>query len=199
MGRGDVEHDGICHHEPGLARTEGRSPFAGEDGVATAEPSTPPREGRIAAMCSSHAARRKTSSESRVDDLPKLVPRFPVAAEMAVSDHLHSGRHERAWFPGGPAGSRASIDLASMPQAWAEANGHTWPGSRVSLPLRLFLGRTSNQIDATPSFGRWPRACSSLGPPLDGTGTTWRPSGSGVSARLNLMAARHGGRARLHP
>jgi polyhydroxybutyrate depolymerase len=27
--------------------------------------------------------------------------------------------------------------------------GHTWPGSRLSLPLRLFLGRTSNEIDAT--------------------------------------------------
>ena len=27
--------------------------------------------------------------------------------------------------------------------------GHTWPGSRLSIPLRLLLGRTSHEIDAT--------------------------------------------------
>jgi polyhydroxybutyrate depolymerase len=32
--------------------------------------------------------------------------------------------------------------------------GHTWPGSRLSLPLRLFLGRTSNEIDATAEVWR---------------------------------------------
>lgn len=32
--------------------------------------------------------------------------------------------------------------------------GHTWPGSRLPLPLRLFLGRTSNEIDATAEVWR---------------------------------------------
>ena len=32
--------------------------------------------------------------------------------------------------------------------------GHTWPGSRLPLALRLFLGRTSNEIDATAEVWR---------------------------------------------
>jgi poly(3-hydroxybutyrate) depolymerase len=27
--------------------------------------------------------------------------------------------------------------------------GHTWPGSRLPIALRLLLGRTSHEIDAT--------------------------------------------------
>jgi polyhydroxybutyrate depolymerase len=30
--------------------------------------------------------------------------------------------------------------------------GHTWPGGHLGLPLRLFLGRTSREIDATKSI-----------------------------------------------
>jgi polyhydroxybutyrate depolymerase len=32
--------------------------------------------------------------------------------------------------------------------------GHTWPGSRLPLPLRLLLGRTSREIDATAEIRR---------------------------------------------
>jgi poly(3-hydroxybutyrate) depolymerase len=31
----------------------------------------------------------------------------------------------------------------------ARGAGHTWPGARVGLILRLLLGRTTNEIDAT--------------------------------------------------
>ena len=36
----------------------------------------------------------------------------------------------------------------------SEGAGHTWPGSRLPLVLRLFLGRTSNEIDATAEVWR---------------------------------------------
>lgn len=32
--------------------------------------------------------------------------------------------------------------------------GHTWPGSRLPIPLRLLLGRTSHEIDATEELWR---------------------------------------------
>jgi polyhydroxybutyrate depolymerase len=36
--------------------------------------------------------------------------------------------------------------------------GHTWPGSRLGLGLRLLLGRTTTEIDATAEIGRfWER------------------------------------------
>jgi poly(3-hydroxybutyrate) depolymerase len=36
--------------------------------------------------------------------------------------------------------------------------GHTWPGSQLGLGLRLLLGRTTREIDATAEIGRfWER------------------------------------------
>lgn len=32
--------------------------------------------------------------------------------------------------------------------------GQTWPGSTLSLPLRLFLGRTAKEVDATAEVWR---------------------------------------------
>ncbi len=46
--------------------------------------------------------------------------------------------------------SYGSIDDPAPVTLWVcSGAGHTWPGTRLSLGLRLFLGRVSNDVDAT--------------------------------------------------
>jgi polyhydroxybutyrate depolymerase len=45
-------------------------------------------------------------------------------------------------------------DAATVTLFVSQGAGHTWPGSRLPLSLRLILGRTSNEIDATTEIWR---------------------------------------------
>ena len=45
-------------------------------------------------------------------------------------------------------------EVATVTLFISEGAGHTWPGSRLPLFLRLILGRTSNEIDATTEIWR---------------------------------------------
>ena len=47
---------------------------------------------------------------------------------------------------------------ASVTWFVSEGAGHTWPGSRLPLFLRLVLGRTSREIDATAEIWRSTKA-----------------------------------------
>ena len=57
-----------------------------------------------------------------------------------------------------PALTRLSFGSATGPGAvtlWVSRGaGHTWPGSRLPIALRLFLGRTSHDVDATVEIWR---------------------------------------------
>jgi polyhydroxybutyrate depolymerase len=45
-------------------------------------------------------------------------------------------------------------EVASVTLFVSRGAGHTWPGSQLPLFLRLILGRTSNEIDATAEIWR---------------------------------------------
>jgi polyhydroxybutyrate depolymerase len=45
-------------------------------------------------------------------------------------------------------------EMATVTLFVSQGAGHTWPGSRLPVSLRLILGRTSNEIDATTEIWR---------------------------------------------
>jgi poly(3-hydroxybutyrate) depolymerase len=45
-------------------------------------------------------------------------------------------------------------EVAAVTLYVSQGAGHTWPGSRLPLFLRLILGRTSMEIDATTEIWR---------------------------------------------
>ncbi len=70
------------------------------------------------------------------------------AEQLAVSPTLTR-------FNFGPDGDPGAVTL------WVcKGAGHTWPGSKLPLFLRLFLGRTSFEVDATAEI--WRAAVGSL-------------------------------------
>lgn len=80
----------------------------------------------------------------------------PDAASAWARANGHSGEPERAEVT--PSLTRFSYGPADDPGAvtlWVcEGAGHTWPGTRLMLGLRLFLGKVSFDVDATAEIRR---------------------------------------------
>ena len=80
----------------------------------------------------------------------------PDAAAAWARANGHSDAPDRAELT--PSLTRLSYGPADHPGAvtlWVcRGAGHTWPGTRLTLGLRLFLGRVSHDVDATAEIWR---------------------------------------------